>query len=117
MNKTIKANTEMVVILRPGVKLTLDYESSADVHIIRQFPQSDNYDECEQNMLDFIKNMSGLQYIDNVIDMYTKLDKESRVRVIDELEWTKYKRDFFVREFIDAVTTEFSNMMKNSLKG
>jgi hypothetical protein len=41
--------------------------------------------------------------------MYNSLTPVGKKHVMDALEWTKYKREFFVRDFISAVNKEYSD--------
>jgi hypothetical protein len=117
MIKTFEIVHETVIVLQPGAKVTVECDKPDDVKIAHRPPKSNDYDEREYNMIEFIHAISKLNYLDKVIDMYNNLNASARVRVMDALEWTKYKKDFFIRDFIAAVNKEHSNKENHLVKG
>lgn len=115
MTKTIDIVTETVLIVKPGVQLTIDCEKPSDIIFAHKPPVTDDYGEREITMMEFIHDTTRLKYLDKVVDMYNSLSAASKKRVMDNLEWTKYKREYFVRDFISAVNKEYSD--KNTRKG
>jgi hypothetical protein len=112
MEKKIFAQTEMLIKVQPGTKVTIEYDNPSDVSIVSKIQLTDNYEEREVNLLQFIHHNNRLKYLDKVVDMYNSLSLESKTKVIDAMEWTKYKRDYFIRDFIDAVNHEYSRVKK-----
>ena len=109
MTKTIDIVTETVLVVKPGVQLTIDCEKPSDVTFAHKPPVTDDYGEREITMLEFIHDTSRLAYLDKVVEMYNSLTPVGKKHVMDALEWTKYKREFFVRDFISAVNKEYSD--------
>jgi hypothetical protein len=106
MIKTIDTMSETVLVLQPGVKITIETDDNSKVKFLKKPIEAvDNFAEQELNMLKFLHTIPRLQYLDKVVNMYIELDKEHRIKVVNQLEWTKYKTDFFIRDFIRAVNT------------
>jgi hypothetical protein len=109
MIRTFDIVTEAVLVIQPGVKITVECDNPADVTFTYRPPKTDDYSERETTMMEFLHDATRLKYLDKVVDMYNSLSAAGRKHVMDSLEWTKYKREYFVRDFISAVNKEYSN--------
>lgn len=97
------------LVLKPGTRITIEYEHPDDVKLIKDVLPSDSYEEREVNMLRILHNDKRMSYLDRVVNMYMTMGPVHRMEVMDQLEWTKYSNDFFIRDFIAAVNGVWSS--------
>ena len=106
---------ETTVVLKPGTQISIRYKNSDDVRFIKVH-KSETYDEREMNMMQVINNGKRVAYLDKVVEMYMSMEPRHRMDVMDQLEWTKYNSEIFVRDFISAVNNIYTKNHYNSKK-
>lgn len=72
-------------------------------------PDEISYEDRELNLFEILgagHKAQPIPFVDHAMQIYMRLDSESRKKVLDRLPWTRQSRDYYVREFLHAVTLQ-----------
>ncbi len=72
-------------------------------------PDEISYEERELNLFEILgvgHKPEPIPFVDHALQLYLGMKFENRKKVLDQLPWTQQSQDYYVREFLHAVTLQ-----------